>query len=187
MSWCINSEHRLVGVPSLDEYFSNELLENADQAVLSVKDSIITITCTNARLTYQITEDDLQMDRQRAVLLEWVDRLEVTSVPGGPKEYLDGVTKYRKSLYAGSATPTPTHVPSESDAALTLAVSLGHPAAGGSPVALFPDPPLCGKFVTWWNGEYEGNCELRPHQDSPHFDGQSWYDDEGNEVDAPQD
>jgi hypothetical protein len=50
--------------------------------------------------------------------------------------------------------------------------------AGGQP---------CGKFVYWWDGEYEGNCELADSHDGPHFDGLSWYDDDLDEVDPPGD
>lgn len=40
----------------------------------------------------------------------------------------------------------------------------------------------CGKFVSWWEGEYEGTCELPSNHDTPHFDGLSWFDDDGIEV-----
>lgn len=40
----------------------------------------------------------------------------------------------------------------------------------------------CGRFVSWWEGEYEGNCELAEGHDGPHFDGMSWYDEDGIEV-----
>lgn len=43
-------------------------------------------------------------------------------------------------------------------------------------------PPECGKMVFWYDGEYEGTCELEPDHDSPHYDGLSWYDDDGEEV-----
>jgi hypothetical protein len=35
----------------------------------------------------------------------------------------------------------------------------------------------CGFHVYWWDGEYEGNCELDEGHDGPHFDGRVWYDD----------
>jgi hypothetical protein len=41
----------------------------------------------------------------------------------------------------------------------------------------------CGLFVGWWEGEYEGWCELR--QDHPaniHFDGMSWYNDGREDI-----
>lgn len=43
----------------------------------------------------------------------------------------------------------------------------------------------CGAHVYWWDGEYEGDCELDEGHDGPHFDGVSWYDDEGDEVQPP--
>lgn len=43
----------------------------------------------------------------------------------------------------------------------------------------------CGVTVYWWDGEYEGECELPEGHDGPHFDGMSWYDDDNQEVDAP--
>jgi hypothetical protein len=36
----------------------------------------------------------------------------------------------------------------------------------------------CNEFVSWWQGEYEGNCELPKGHDGDHFDGLSWYNDE---------
>lgn len=47
--------------------------------------------------------------------------------------------------------------------------------------------PGCGKFVSWWDGEYEGWCELPLMHDGPHFDGMSWYDDDSYEVSEPSD
>lgn len=48
-----------------------------------------------------------------------------------------------------------------------------------------PEPaPLCGRLVYWWDGEYEGNCEL-PAGHTPadrHFDGLSWFNDDNEEV-----
>lgn len=43
-------------------------------------------------------------------------------------------------------------------------------------------PKLCGKTVYWWNGEYEGECERPKGHDGDHFDGLSWYDDDGNDT-----
>jgi hypothetical protein len=40
----------------------------------------------------------------------------------------------------------------------------------------------CNEFVYWYDGEYEGNCELPSGHEGDHFDGISWYDDDGNEV-----
>lgn len=47
-------------------------------------------------------------------------------------------------------------------------------------------PNPCGKIAYWWDGEYEGYCELLVDHDGPHYDGVSWYDDDANEVDAPE-
>lgn len=44
----------------------------------------------------------------------------------------------------------------------------------------------CGELVYWWNGEYEGWCEREADHDGPHFDGTSWYDDDMDEVPAPE-
>lgn len=46
---------------------------------------------------------------------------------------------------------------------------------------------FCGQFVSWWNGEYEGNCERHEDHAGPHFDGMSWFDDDGGEVSDPND
>lgn len=48
------------------------------------------------------------------------------------------------------------------------------------------DPNNCNKFVSWWDGEYEGCCELPRDHDGPHHDGFSWYDDDGTEVAEPE-
>lgn len=40
----------------------------------------------------------------------------------------------------------------------------------------------CGKFVSWWNGEYEGECELPKDHEGPHYDGMSCFTDDGDEV-----
>ena len=45
---------------------------------------------------------------------------------------------------------------------------------------------LCRKFVFWWDGEYEGECELSKDHEGPHYDGLSWYDDDNEEVPAPE-
>ena len=45
----------------------------------------------------------------------------------------------------------------------------------------------CGKHVYWWNGEYEGDCELPEGHDGDHWDGRSWYDDDGNMTDHAHD
>lgn len=43
--------------------------------------------------------------------------------------------------------------------------------------------PACDQFVSWWDGEYEGNCELREdHPPDIHFDGMSWFDEWGEEI-----
>lgn len=42
--------------------------------------------------------------------------------------------------------------------------------------------PACCQPVNWWEGEYEGTCELRlDHPPDLHFDGMSWYDDDQRE------
>jgi hypothetical protein len=41
----------------------------------------------------------------------------------------------------------------------------------------------CARFVYWWNGEYEGYCELPEHHEGDHFDGLSWFDDDDNCTD----
>lgn len=49
------------------------------------------------------------------------------------------------------------------------------------------EKPQCGRFVSWWSGEYEGNCELpKDHEPSgQHYDGLSWFDDEGEQIYEP--
>jgi hypothetical protein len=41
--------------------------------------------------------------------------------------------------------------------------------------------PMCGEFVSWWGGEYEGNCERPPDHENDHFDGMSWFNEHGEE------
>lgn len=41
---------------------------------------------------------------------------------------------------------------------------------------------LCGKSVSWWDGEYDGECELPKGHHGPHYDGISCFDDDGDEV-----
>jgi len=43
---------------------------------------------------------------------------------------------------------------------------------------------ICYAFVSWWNGEYEGNCELSPNHDGDHWDGVSWFreDEDGSMI-----
>lgn len=41
----------------------------------------------------------------------------------------------------------------------------------------------CNKFVYWWDGEYEGNCELEDGHDGDHFDGTSWFNDDNECMD----
>lgn len=43
----------------------------------------------------------------------------------------------------------------------------------------------CYETVFWYDGEYEGECELVKYHAGPHFDGLSWWDDDRNEVEAP--
>lgn len=40
----------------------------------------------------------------------------------------------------------------------------------------------CLAHVTWYEGEYEGSCELPEDHTGHHFDGQSCYDDAGGEI-----
>jgi len=48
------------------------------------------------------------------------------------------------------------------------------------------EPEPCGEGVYWWDGEYEGNCELPKGHDGPHFDGLSWFNDDNEEVEEPK-
>lgn len=41
----------------------------------------------------------------------------------------------------------------------------------------------CHRFVSWWDGEYEGSCELQEGHDGDHYDGLSWYNDDGECTD----
>lgn len=52
-----------------------------------------------------------------------------------------------------------------------------------------PDEPpsTCDRFVYWWEGEYEGNCELPEGHDGPHYDGMNWFDDNNEAVEPPGD
>ena len=45
---------------------------------------------------------------------------------------------------------------------------------------------LCGYFVYWWDGEYEGNCVRDFEHDGPHYDWISWYNDFNEEVEEPE-
>lgn len=47
------------------------------------------------------------------------------------------------------------------------------------------DTPVepCDHRVYWWDGEYEGSCELPEGHDGDHYDGLSWYDDDGEMKD----
>lgn len=42
----------------------------------------------------------------------------------------------------------------------------------------------CGKLLYLWDGEYEGECELPVDHEGLHFDGLSWFDDNGEVVEA---
>lgn len=44
----------------------------------------------------------------------------------------------------------------------------------------------CGAFVSWWDGEYEGNCCLPDGHDGPHYDGVSWFNEDREEVNPPE-
>lgn len=37
----------------------------------------------------------------------------------------------------------------------------------------------CGLRVSWWDGEYLGACELPKGHAGNHWDGLSWFDDDG--------
>lgn len=48
--------------------------------------------------------------------------------------------------------------------------------------------PICYDSVYWWDGEYEGTCELRiDHPPGIHYDGMSWWDDDDAELDLDDD
>ncbi len=45
----------------------------------------------------------------------------------------------------------------------------------------------CGKTVSWWEGDYEGECELpKGHLEPFHYDGVSYYDSDGENRDIEQ-
>jgi hypothetical protein len=52
----------------------------------------------------------------------------------------------------------------------------------GAPAEQGHGPP-CDRFVHWWDGEYEGNCELPKEHDGDHWDGTSWFDDDNGCTD----
>lgn len=42
----------------------------------------------------------------------------------------------------------------------------------------------CGRLVSWWDGEYEGNCVM-PEDHTPtnlHYDGMVYFDEDHEEV-----
>ncbi len=45
---------------------------------------------------------------------------------------------------------------------------------------------VCNYFVSWWDGEYEGNCELDKCHEGPHWDGLSWYNDDWDLLESWQ-
>lgn len=45
---------------------------------------------------------------------------------------------------------------------------------------------ICGKSVSWWDGEYEGTCELPEGHKGPHYDGISCFNDDSEEVELKQ-
>ena len=45
----------------------------------------------------------------------------------------------------------------------------------------------CSRFVYWWDGEYEGNCERPEGHDGDHWDGVSWFNDELEPTDRHHD
>lgn len=40
----------------------------------------------------------------------------------------------------------------------------------------------CTASVSWWSGEYEGDCELPEDHTGDHFDGMAWFNDDGDLV-----
>lgn len=44
---------------------------------------------------------------------------------------------------------------------------------------------FCGKYLCKWDGEYEGQCGLPKGHRWPHFDGLTWFDDEGLDAEVP--
>lgn len=49
------------------------------------------------------------------------------------------------------------------------------------------DIKLCYKSVYWWDGEYEGDCQLpENHLELYHFDGIHYYDDDNESRDEEQ-
>src|SRR5690242_9518290 len=49
-----------------------------------------------------------------------------------------------------------------------------------------PRRKTCYRTLSWWGGEYEGNCELpQDHGGEIHWDGSYWYDEEHEEVYDP--
>ena len=50
-------------------------------------------------------------------------------------------------------------------------------------VIIPPTPPTCGRFISWWDGEYEGNCELPEGHDGDHYDGLSWFNNDNENTD----
>lgn len=53
-----------------------------------------------------------------------------------------------------------------------------------------PEQPIgsahCPSRVYWWDGEYEGECGLPEGHNGPHYDGLSWWNDDGESVDEPE-
>lgn len=46
---------------------------------------------------------------------------------------------------------------------------------------------LCGAAIYWWNGEYDGNCELpKDHLEPFHYDGITHYDSDNNDRSLEQ-
>lgn len=42
---------------------------------------------------------------------------------------------------------------------------------------------ICWKFISAWEGDYEGTCELPKDHAGDHFDGVSWFNDDGEFTD----
>ena len=47
------------------------------------------------------------------------------------------------------------------------------------------DVKACRARVVWWSGEYEGECARADGHSGPHYDGLSWFDEDGEEVEQP--
>ncbi len=71
----------------------------------------------------------------------------------------------------------------ESEAELAPASDLATPGDHLAPALAASAARPCGKAVYWWDGEYEGECELPVGHEGDHFDGLSWFNDDGERTD----